>query len=291
MIDVLLPFYGDPGLLRRAVESVQAQTSADWRLLVVDDCYPGESVEPWLSSLGESRIVYSRNPENLGVNRNFQHCLELAEADHVTFLGCDDLMLPRYVEVVGAAARRSSAAMVQCDVQVIDADGQPVRTLTDAVKRRLMPDVQGSLTLSGEDFARRLLTGNWAYFPAICWDRRQALHHGFRPGLDLALDLALILDLVSAGADFVLLEEVCFAYRRHGDSASSVAAVDTRRFTEERAFFVEVAKRLDERGWPRAARAARMHLTSRLHAAALLPAAVRTRDRVAVRSLFRHLAR
>ncbi len=291
MIDVLLPFYGDPGLLRRAVESVLAQTNPDWRLLVVDDCYPGDCVEPWLLSLGDRRIVYSRNAENLGVNRNFQHCLELAEADHVTFLGCDDVMLPRYVEVVGAVARRTGAEMVQCDVEVIDGQGQPVRTLTDSVKRRLMPAVNGSLTLHGEDLARRLLTGNWAYFPAICWDRRRALQYGFRPGLDLTLDLGLILDLLSDGADFILLEEVCFAYRRHDDSASSVAAVDTRRFTEERAFFHDVAERLAHRGWPRAARAARAHVTSRLHAGALLPSAARARDTVAIKSLLRHLAR
>ncbi|CUR53937.1 conserved hypothetical protein [metagenome] len=291
MIDVLLPFYGDPALLREAVESVRAQTCGEWRLLVVDDCYPGESVEPWLSGLGDPRIHYARNPENLGVNRNFQHCLELAEADHVVFLGCDDVLLPRYVEVVAAAARSTSAAMVQCVVEVIDSAGRPAMNLTDRVKRRLMPEVRGRLTLSGEDLARRLLVGNWAYFPAICWDRRAALAHGFRPGLGLVLDLALILDLVADGADFVLLDEVCFAYRRHEDSASSVAAVDTRRFEEERAFFADVARQLEDRGWTRAARAARLHVTSRLHAAALLPAALRTRDRRVVRSLLRHLAR
>ncbi len=291
MIDVLLPFYGDPRLLREAVESVLAQTSPQWRLLVVDDCYPGESVEPWLVSLADPRIVYSRNAENLGVNRNFQHCLELAEADHVAFLGCDDLMLPRYVEVVGAAARATGAAMVQCDVAVIDAQGLPSRTLTDRVKRLLMPKFDDQLTLAGEDFARRLLTGNWAYFPAICWDREVALAQGFRTGLDLVLDLGLILDLVAADAEFVLLEEVCFAYRRHGASASSVAAVDTRRFEEERAFFGAVARRLDDRGWPKAARAARAHVTSRLHAAALVPKAIGARDGTSARSLLRHLAR
>jgi glycosyltransferase involved in cell wall biosynthesis len=291
VIDILLPFYGDPAHLRAAVASVLAQTSDDWRLLVVDDCYPGESVREWLLELGDHRISYWRNEHNLGVNRNFQRCLELAEADRVCFLGCDDLMLPRYVEVVGTAARESGAAMVQAGVRVIDDLGRPVRTLTDGVKRRLTPPVTQRVTLSGQQFARRLLLGNWTYFPAICWDRERVLSHGFRPGLDVALDLALILDLVADGEEFLLLEEVCFSYRRHDGSASSLAAVDTRRFDEERAFFVEAEQRFQRAGWPRAARAARLHATSRLHAAALLPSAVRTRDGQAVRSLIRHLAR
>ena len=38
----MLPFYGDPELLRRAVRSVQQQSRTDWRLTVVDDGYPDD---------------------------------------------------------------------------------------------------------------------------------------------------------------------------------------------------------------------------------------------------------
>ncbi len=290
MIDVLLPFYGDPKLLRLAVQSVRGQTSEEWRLIVVDDCYPDESVQGWLHALGDSRIEYRRNERNLGVNGNFQHCLEIAEADQVTFLGYDDVMLPRYVEVVGAAARRSGAAMVQPRVQVINGNGDRVRTLTDGVKRRLMPDFTGQISLRGERLARRLLIGNWTYFPAICWRREVAVAHGFRPGLSLILDLALILDLVADGEEFLLLDEECLAYRRHQHSASSIAAVDTARFDEDRAFFASAAARFKGQGWDRAARAARAHVTSRLHAASLVPTAARSHDWDAVRALVRHVA-
>ena len=40
MLDVVMPFYGDPGLFRAAVESVLAQSDGDWRLVVIDDVYP-----------------------------------------------------------------------------------------------------------------------------------------------------------------------------------------------------------------------------------------------------------
>lgn len=39
-LDVLVPFWGDPALLRLTVESVLAQTDGDWLLTVVDDAYP-----------------------------------------------------------------------------------------------------------------------------------------------------------------------------------------------------------------------------------------------------------
>lgn len=291
MIEILLPFYGDPRLLREAVGSVLAQTSDDWRLTVVDDCYPDESVGAWLTSLDDPRVTYHRNDHNLGVNGNFQRCLDLATADRVTFLGCDDRLMPTYVEVLARAAERSSAAMIQPRVVVIDEDGEPVRTLADTVKAALTPGKGAEVLLGGESLAASLLRGNWAYFPAICWSREAMARHGFRPGLDLILDLALILDLLGDGESFLLLADTGVAYRRHGSSASSQGAVDTRRFEEDRRFFADTAERFAAAGWPRAARAARHRLTSRLHAAALLPRAVRTRDRKVARSLVRHVCR
>ena len=39
-IDVMLPYYGDVDHFKKAVDSVLAQTYADFRLMVVDDGYP-----------------------------------------------------------------------------------------------------------------------------------------------------------------------------------------------------------------------------------------------------------
>ena len=59
---------------------------------------------------------------------------------------------------------------------------------------------------------------------------------------------------------------LAFLYRRHSGSDSSVKALDGRRFDEERALFTAEAQEFTRRGWDRAARAARRHLTSRTNA-------------------------
>ncbi len=285
-----MPFYGDPAMLGLAVQSVREQTSPAWRLVVVDDAYPDEGVPAWFDALADDRVTYHRNSRNLGVNANFQHCLELARAPHVVLMGCDDLMRPTYVETVLAAAADSDAAMIQPGVQVIDSRGEPASGLVDRVKRRLAPDVRGRLTLEGEPLAVSLLRGAWTYFPAICWRTDVVQRIGFRPGLDTALDLGLILDVLLDGQRLLLLEEPAFCYRRHDSSASSVAG-DDRRFAEEAQFFARFAEILDSAGWPAAARAARRHWTSRLHALAQLPATVRTRDLPRARRLAAHAVR
>ncbi len=292
MIDILLPFYGDSGLLYDAVRSVQAQVGRDYRLVVVDDAYPDPRVEAWFGSLGDPRVEYHRNRTNLGVNGNFTRALSLARADHVVFLGCDDLLEPGYVGRVTAALRQHPlAAVVAPDVRVIDAAGRPTRPLVDRVKHRLRPRSTSITTLSGEDALVSLLRGNWTYFPSLCWRRDLVAPAGFRPGYGVVLDLGLLVDVLGAGGDLILLPETEFCYRRHDGSESSKTTVTRTRFEEEREFFADVAAELEEQGMPRAARAARVHLTSRLHSASLLPVALRRGDLEAARGLLLHTCR
>ncbi len=37
------------------------QTNPDWRLIVVDDGYPDDSIPGWFESLKDERITYMRN--------------------------------------------------------------------------------------------------------------------------------------------------------------------------------------------------------------------------------------
>ena len=291
-IDVLLPFYGDVGFLKLAVESVLAQQAGGWRLTVVDDGYPDPTVREWFAGLRDPRVRYHRNCENLGANVNYRHALSMAEADYVVVMGADDVMLPDYIGLVrDVITANPSVAVVQPGVRVVDEAGRVVKPLGDRVKRALRPRAPGgAATIAGEELARSLLRANWTYFPSLCWHRRTISDLGFRRGLDVVQDLALLLDVASAGGTMVLVDDVVFGYRRHSGSDSAVRALAGSRFEEERRFFRTAAVESRERGWTSAARAARLHLTSRLNAASLVPAAVRSRAWGPARALLRHVA-
>ena len=99
-LDILVPYWGDPDLMRETVESVFAQERDDWRLLVVDDAYPDPQITEWLSALDDPRVTVVRHAANLGITANYRECLARATQEHVVFLGCDDVLLPDYVGVV-----------------------------------------------------------------------------------------------------------------------------------------------------------------------------------------------
>jgi glycosyltransferase involved in cell wall biosynthesis len=288
-VDVLMPFYGDAALMRASVRSVLAQDDPHWRLTVVDD-NPAEdaAVREWFAGLGDERVRYLRNPENLGLTGNFNRCLELVEHELAVLIGCDDLMLPNYVGVVRAVhADHPDAGIIQPGVRVIDSAGNETRTLVDEAKRLLYtPRFDRRLRLAGEELAVSLLRGDWLYFPAICWRSSALKGLRFRPELRVIQDLALLVELVRRGEELVADRTVCFEYRRHEASESSATAFDGSRFTEAGTFFADVADRMAAHGWHRAARVARLHLSSRIFALTKLPQALRSGT--GVRPLVRH---
>ena len=294
-VDVLFPYYGDVAMMKQAVESVLGQTSPDWTLTVVDDGYPDDSIPGYFGALAakDPRITYLRNEQNLGANGNYRKALTFVRNELAVVMGADDVMLPNYIETVVAAHQQfPSAQIIQPGVEVIDEHNQPGMGLIDRTKRLYAPRVNG-LTgrrlLLGEPLAVSLMRGNWLYFPSICWRSDSLVATNFREGLNVVQDLALALDLIKAGGALVVDSSVCFQYRRHRESDSSWRALEGTRFIEEREFFTGMADEFEAIGWRRAARTARLHLSSRLNAATLLPKAWRTKQHQGVRNLRHHV--
>jgi len=267
-LDILVPYWGDPRLLRQTVRSVLAQDSPDWVLTVVDDAYPDLTVRDWMATIDDPRVRYVRNARNEGITATFRRCVELATQERVVLPGCDDVLLPGYVSTVLAAHRaHPEVAVIQPGVRVIDASGAAVNPPADRVKALLRPRATGRV-LRGERLATSLLHGDWMYFPSLAFRRETLLATPFQQGRAVIQDLALVIDMVAAGEGLLIEPEVCFAYRRH----ASASAPGTARFEGEVEYFRDAAAQMRALGWRRADRAARWRVTSRLHALMTLAA-------------------
>ncbi|WP_299050861.1 glycosyltransferase [uncultured Actinomyces sp.] len=291
-VDILLPFYGDVSMMKEAVRSVLRQSNPDWRLIVVDDGYPDDSIPGWFAALGDPRVTYERNQTNLGANGNYRRCLTFVENPLVQVMGADDVMLPNYVDwLVDAARRCPGASIFQPGVFVIDENGARSDSLVEKVKRFYMPCSGKAELLRGERLAVSILRGDWLYFPSLAWRAETILGLGFREGYDVVQDVALVCDVAMSGGGLLYDPTIAFMYRRHSGSDSSWRALEGTRFDEERRFFLQMASEMEARGWRRAARVSRLHVSSRLHAAALLVKAARARNSVGVRNLAKHIVR
>lgn len=289
-LHILIAYWGDPAVLDATMASVLAQTDPRWRVTVVDDGCPDPTARDTYEGHPDSRIEYVRNEANLGIAGNFERCRTLARGRLAMFLGCDDLLHPHFVETVWRHhEQHPDVQMIQVGVQVIDESGEPAPGLADRVKAILRPRTPAPTVLGGERLATSLLCGDWLYWPSLVFRVDALAPRSFRADYPIILDLALVLDAVMDGGRLLVVPEVCFSYRRHEHSASSVSLLQGDRLADERRYFGEVAAALRARGWTRAARSARTHWTSRLHAVSLLPGALRSRSRTSVMRVLRHM--
>lgn len=291
-VDVLFPYYGDVTLMKIAVRSVLRQSNPDFKLIVMDDGYPDPEIPGWFQSLADDRVIYERNEHNLGANANYRKCVGKVTNELVVMMGADDIMLPNYLEwLVASAGEHPEASIFQPGVVVIDEHGASAHWLVDSVKGIYRPHGHGVRLLSGEGLAVSLLRGAWMYFPSLGWRADAIKGIGFREGYDVVQDLCLTLDVAMNGGSLLLDDELAFMYRRFSGSDSSVRALSGSRFAEERKFFLTMATEMDAKGWHRAARTARLHISSRLHAGTLLPRALKSHNTEGIRNLGRHLVK
>jgi glycosyltransferase involved in cell wall biosynthesis len=291
-LEIFVPFWGDPALLRLTVESVRAQRNPDWRLTVLDDCYPDDTVAPWFDAIDDSRITYLRNRENLGITANYREAIRLATAEYMTILGCDDLLHPDYVDVVTRTiAAVPIADVIQPGVDVIDEHGAHVRPLVDRVKQGILAPRGGDgiAVLTGERMATSLIRGDWLYWPSLTFRSATLKRIDFREGLPIIQDLALLMDVAFAGGTLAYNPTIAFSYRRHGASASQKTLLDGRRFRDERTYYAQARALADAKGWRRTSRAARLRTMSRLHGLAELPGVLRNGTPAGIQSTVAHI--
>ncbi|MBD7957222.1 glycosyltransferase family 2 protein [Microbacterium sp. Sa4CUA7] len=291
-LEIFIPYWGDPDLLFRTVDSVRGQRNPDWRLEVIDDCYPDESVPAWFRDLDDDRVTYTRNTQNLGITENYREAIRRATQPYITILGCDDLLHPDYVDVINRTiAAVPDADVIQPGVDVIDEHGELVRPLVDRVKQGMLAPrgASGIAVLRGEAMATSLIRGDWLYWPSLTFRTSTLRRIDFRDGLPIIQDLALLMDIAFEGGTLAYNPTVAFSYRRHGGSASQKALLDGRRFRDERSYYRQARLLAQAKGWRRTAATARLRLFSRLHAMAELPGLLRHGTPAGIRSTLAHV--
>ena len=93
-ISVLTPIYRtDERYLRAAIESVLAQTFADFEFLLLDDC-PEDDREQVVRSYDDPRIVYLKNERNMGISAARNRLLDEAKGEYLAIFDHDDVCLP-----------------------------------------------------------------------------------------------------------------------------------------------------------------------------------------------------
>lgn len=104
-----MPVYNNAATLAAALDSLLAQTFADFRIVVSDDASTDKTGEIALRyTERDKRITYVRQARNLGYYGNYKFVLDRADTPFFMWAAGDDRWKPRFAEVNIAALRHDT---------------------------------------------------------------------------------------------------------------------------------------------------------------------------------------
>jgi glycosyltransferase involved in cell wall biosynthesis len=98
---IITPLYNKAPFVTRTLESVFAQTYADWELIIMDDGSTDDSLavaRECVEKNGASGRVHIYTQTNAGVAAARNHAVEHAQGDYLCFLDADDWWKPSFLE-------------------------------------------------------------------------------------------------------------------------------------------------------------------------------------------------
>jgi GT2 family glycosyltransferase len=208
LISILLPVYRTPlKILKRTIDSVLAQSYANWELCIADDGSQTPAIEELLRDYAgkDRRIRLSLLPKNGGISQASEACRSLATGDFVALLDHDDELAPDALfDTVEAINLQPGIDLLYSDEDKIDEYGRRY----DPVCK---PDWSPDLLLS-ENYICHLLVV-----------RRSLLEQvgGFRPGFDGSQDYDLLLRLTDQTNRIAHIPRILYHWRSLPSSTAS----------------------------------------------------------------------
>ena len=222
-VSVLIPYYNDERFLRQAIESVLAQTFADFELVLVNHASTDGS-RAIARSFGDSRIVHVDMPVNHGAGGGLVigEFLKVARGEYVKFFCADDVMRPGCLAtLVGYLESHGELSIAFGDLEYVDVVG----TAMGGRWFRDRPKFSATLT---EVDCLRLFAAGVSFLPWIgSLVRREALS-----GIELdatmvmMFDMSVWLQLLLGGCRIGFVESAVASYRIHDGQVSALGRLD-----------------------------------------------------------------
>jgi glycosyltransferase involved in cell wall biosynthesis len=148
LTSIVIPTYNRAHLIGRAIQSIVAQSSQDWELIVVDDGSTDNTEMVVAEFLSDQRIKYYRK-KNSGAAETRNVGAAKANGDLITFLDSDDEADAYWLEKMTCPFDDKDVAVVCCGVRRLDNRGNTLGTDMPFSMEPMFADVKGRFTHGG----------------------------------------------------------------------------------------------------------------------------------------------
>ena len=229
-LSVLIPNFNYARYVGSTIESVLAQTGADFEIAVCDNASTDGSVEV-VRAFSDPRIRLQVNACNVGFAANLERVASMARGERMLLLSSDDRMQPgalaAYARLEAALGSRAERAVWGAGTTVIDGAGKTTGSVEPDPKlwrgARDEPELTAAVGLpvrsleSGEMLRRALeMLRTPLPFATTCYPR--ALHDrigGYAGGRAINPDKYFLWKLLSVAERIFVIDAPLFEYRVH----------------------------------------------------------------------------
>ena len=212
-VSVGLPVYNGERYVREAIEAVLSQTFSDLELVISDNASTDGTGEICQNiARNDSRVRYSRNPENLGAAPNFNRCFALAyPSEYFKWIAADDLITNDFLEHCIEALDNDPDVSLAFPAMVhTDAEG----SVTSRQIRADLGLVENEPGRRGQRLIEYGLESSDIFWTLYGVMRRSALERTELHGKYIAADQVLLFELALTGK-FIQVPEALLIHRAH----------------------------------------------------------------------------
>lgn len=125
-VSVIVTCYNLVQYLTECVDSIKAQSTKDWEIVLVDDCSPDETPQIAKAlAVEDERIRYHRNEKNVYLAEARNVGIGLAKGKYIIPLDADDMLHPRALETLsGVLDKERGLSIAYGAFELIEPDGR-----------------------------------------------------------------------------------------------------------------------------------------------------------------------
>jgi len=228
-VSVLMSVYNGRRYVGEAIESILAQTFADFEFLIIDDGSTDDSLRILERYAAQDQRIRLTSRPNKGLTRTLNELFAQSRGAFLARMDCDDVAMPRRFEQQLDALRADPGLVcVGGYFQLIDGDGRALTVLRPPT--------------DDAEIQRQALAGHGSICHPTAMIRREAMEqiNGYCEEFRIAQDVDLWLRLGEVGR-LGNVPQTVLRFRLHEESVS-----ETRRHEQRRS-----ARMACERGWAR----------------------------------------
>ncbi len=236
LVSICIPTYNSADFILDTLNSIRNQTFQNYEVIIQDDASSDSTpkmIRHFIRDKQDARFYLRQNSENLGVEKNWNLCLNSARGEFIKLICADDLLDPdcirKQVEVL-LDPKNLDIACVATQRRIIQTDGKilfPKWFLGGSPHRLDAAELMRKCTLWGTNILGE---------PCVVLMRASAWKatSGFDARIPYLIDLDLWIKLLKQG-DVVIIPEVLCSFRVSNQSSS--AQIARKQITQSQEFF------------------------------------------------------